>query len=336
LIAHQKRFQQESIRQAMLTGCALLMCSYGAMTAGVPPGTLIESQATVDFDLAGIPTTLISNTTSLTVIERIDVVTVLQSPQILATAGDTNRALLFRITNTGHGSETFSLAIDNAIVNDDFDPVAAAPPIYFDTDASGDFTAADQAYVSGTNDPLLAADASIDVFFVNDIPLATANGEIGRSQLTASSITGTGPAGSLFPGSGDGGVDAIVGTTTGTAADIGEYIVADVQITVVKSQLVSDPLGGNTPLPGATIRYAITVDVIGTGTATASVLSDPIPTYASYVANSLSLNGVALTDLSDADAGEFDTAAAPFVAVQLGDLTLADGTQTIEFEVTID
>lgn len=336
MIALRRRLQQGIIRQATLAGCALLTCSYSALAAGVPPGTVIENQATVNFDLAGTSTTLVSNTTTLTVIERIDVVAVLQSPQVLTTAGDTNRALLFRITNTGNGSETFSLAIDNVIAGDDFDPVAAAPPIYFDTDASGDFTAADLAYVAGTNDPLLAADASVDVFLVNDIPVSTANGDIGRSRLTATSVTGTGPAGTLFPGGGDGGVDAIAGTTTGAATDIGEYVVADVQIGVVKSQLVSDPLGGNAPVPGATIRYTITVDVVGTGTATASALSDPIPTYTSYVVNSLSLNGVALTDVSDADAGEFYTSAAPLVEVQLGDLTLADGTQTIEFEVTID
>ena len=36
------------------------------------------------------------------------------------------------------------------------------------------------------------------------------------------------------------------------------------------------------------------------------------------------------------DAGELDTTGAPTVVVRLGDLTQADGIQTVEFQVTID
>ena len=63
---------------------------------------------------------------------------------------------------------------------------------------------------------------------------------------------------------------------------------------------------------------------------------DEIPTYSSYLADSISLNGGALSDLADADAGEYDTTAVPSIVVRLGDLTLADGVQTIEFQVSID
>jgi hypothetical protein len=48
------------------------------------------------------------------------------------------------------------------------------------------------------------------------------------------------------------------------------------------------------------------------------------------------LNGAALTDVADADSGEFDTSGAPAVVVRLGDLTLADGTQSVVFQVSID
>jgi hypothetical protein len=34
--------------------------------------------------------------------------------------------------------------------------------------------------------------------------------------------------------------------------------------------------------------------------------------------------------------GELDSSGAPTVIVRLGDLTLADGIQTVEFQVTID
>ena len=153
---------------------------------------------------------------------------------------------------------------------------------------------------------------------------------------TASAATGTGAPGTEFAGQGDGGVDAIVGTSGADDADTGEYLVSDVLINVVKSQVVTDPFGGNESIPGATIAYTVTVEVASVGTATASVLSDPIPTYTTYVPNSITLNAAAISDVIDADAGELNTSGATTVVVRLGDLTQADGIQTVVFEVTID
>ena len=316
--------------------CVLWALSATAGAVGTPAGTIIENSATVSYDLAGAPVSLQSNTTTITVVERIDVAVTTQSPQVVVSANDTNRALLFTVTNTGNGTESFTLAIDSILAGDDFDPVPAASPIYFDTDGSGDFNIGDQAYVAGTNDPVLAADESVDVFLVNDIPGGVANGNIGFSQLTATSLTGTGAAGTEFSGLGDGGVDAIIGATGGEDSDTGEYLVSDVLISVVKTQVVSDPFGGSEPVPGATITYTITVEVMSTGTATASVLRDAIPTYSTYVPNSITLNAGAVSDAVDGDAGEFDTTSAPTVVVRLGDLTQGDGVQTVEFDVTID
>lgn len=315
---------------------ALLVFAGTAIAAGTPVGTRIENTATVDFDLAGTPVTLQSNTTTITVVERIDVVVTLQSPQVLVAANDTDRALLFTVTNTGNGSETFSLDIDSVLAGDDFDPTPSATPIYFDTDGSGDLNVGDEPYNLGVNDPVLAADATLDVLIVNDIPGTAVNGELGFSQLTATSMTGSGAPGTEFAGLGDGGVDAIIGTTGGEASFSGEYLVSDVAISVIKAQAILDPTGGTQPIPGATITYTITVEVTSSGTATGAVLRDPIPTYSSYVPNSIRLNAAALSDALDVDAGELDAAAVPTVVVRLGDLTQADGLQTVIFDVLID
>lgn len=323
------------VRQS-LCACALLALSTATIAAGTPAGTVIENTATVSFDLAGTPLTITSNTTTITVVERIDVVVTLQSPQILVAPNDTNRALLFRVTNTGNGTETFALAIDSNLSGDDFDPVPALPPIYFDTDGSGDFNVGDLPYNPGVDDPVLPADGSVDIFLVNDIPGTVVNAEIGFSQLTATSLTGTGAPGTEYTGQGDGGVDAIIGTSGGEDLDVGEYLVSEVQISVIKAQAVSDPFGGTQALPGATITYTITVEVTSSGTATASVLQDLIPTFSTYLPNSITLNAAAVSDATNADAGEFDTSGAPTVVVRLGDLTQADGLQTVIFEVTID
>jgi uncharacterized repeat protein (TIGR01451 family) len=325
----------KELRKALFV-LLLMLAPAVVFAVGTPVGTVIENTATVTFDLAGSQLTLDSNTTTVTVVEMIDVDATVQSAQVLVAANDTNQAILFRVTNTGNGTETFQLAIDSALGGDDFDPVPAVPPIYFDTDGSGDFNAGDIAYTPGTNDPVLAADAAVDVFLVNDIPGGLANGASALSQLTATSLTGTGAPGTVFAGQGDGGVDAVIGTSGGEDLDTGEYLVSDVQVNVIKAQVVADPFGGTQPIPGATITYTITVEVLGTGTATASVVRDLIPTFTTYVPASITLNAVSLTDAIDADAGEFDTSGAPTVVVRLGDLTAVAGIQTVVFQVTID
>lgn len=316
--------------------CLLCVFSAPAGAVGTAVGTLIENTAVVNYDLAGTPLSIQSNTTTLAVAERINVTVTLQSPQTPVAPGDSARALLFTVTNTGNGSETFQLAIDSLIAGDDFDPVPAVPGIYFDTDGSGDFNAGDQPYAPGTNDPTLLADESISVFLVNDIPTPLANGLTGRSELTATSATGTGTPGTVFAGQGDGGVNAVIGSTGGESQDTGEYLVSDVQVSVTKAQLVNDPFGGNEPVPGATLTYSIVVTVNTSGTATGSIVRDAIPAFTSYVPNSLTLNGTALSDLADTDEGEFDATGVPSVVVRLGDLTQASGAQTVEFQVLID
>ncbi len=321
-------------RTALLIFCSVL--SNTAMGAGIAVGTVIENTANITYDLAGTPLTLQSNTTTIVVAERINVVATLQNAQTLVSANDTGRALLFAVTNTGNGTETFLLAINSIIAGADFDPVPATPSIYFDTDGSGDFNAADQAYTPGVNDPNLGPDESIGVFLVNDIPGAVVNGDIGRSQLTATSATGVGVPGTVFTNQGDGGVNAVIGATGGAASEVGEYLVSDVLINVIKTQIVTDPFGGAEAIPGATLTYTITVEVASAGIATASVLRDAVPAFSTFVANSITLNGAAISDATDADAGELDISGAATVVLRLGDIAQVDGIQTVVFQVTID
>jgi uncharacterized repeat protein (TIGR01451 family) len=302
---------------------------------GTAAGTSIANVATVDYSIGGTPTTATSNTSTVAVAEIVNVAIALQSPAVSVAAGAGNEALLFLVTNTGNSAETFSLAGDSVLVGDDFDPVPAAPFIYFDSDGSGDLSPADVPYVAGNNDPVLAADASVAVILVNDIPSGLPDGERGRSELGATANTGTGAPGTVFAGQGTGGVDAVVGTSGGQAAVFGEYLIGDIQISAVKSQTVLDPFGGNRPVPGAAITYQIVVTATGTGTALGAALSDAIPANTRYVAGSLSLNGSPLTDAVDGDVGSF-TAAPASVGVSLGDLTSVAGPQTIVFRVTID
>jgi uncharacterized repeat protein (TIGR01451 family) len=302
---------------------------------GTAAGTNITSTATVNYSIGGTPATMNSNTATVVVAELINVTMALQSPTVSVAAGATNEALLLLVTNTGNSDEVFTLAGDSVLVGDDFDPIPAAPFIYLDSDASGDLSPADTPYVAGSNDPALAADASVAVLLVNDIPAGLPDGEYGRSELTATANSGTGAPGTVLPGQGNGGVDAVIGLSGGQDAEVGAYLIGDIQLSAVKSLAVQDPFGGNQPIPGAAITYQVVVTATGTGAALGTAFSDPIPANTTYVAGSMRLNGSPLTDGADADAGSFVLGPAR-VAVSLGDLTSAAGPQTIDFRVTID
>lgn len=320
---------------ALLAAFALQVASLPASAAGTPAGTIIENRAEVAFDVGPDRLTIGSNTATVQVEERIDVASVTLNNQVSAAPGSSGNVLLFSITNTGNASESFRLSLDNALSGDDFDPIADTPAIYFDTDASGDLSAGDTAYAAGTNDPLLAADESLVILVVNSLPGGLAEGAVGQTSLIAEATTGTGAPGTTVSPGGGGSVAAVLGSSGGSATASGEYLATSVQVAAVKSATVADPFGGDRPVPGAVISYRIEVTVTGANTATNSVVTDPVPADTTYTPGSLTLNGQPQSDAADGDAGEY-LGASREVVVRLGDLTAADGTQTIVFEVTID
>jgi uncharacterized repeat protein (TIGR01451 family) len=326
-----------SIRRLSVAGLAVVGAPLASHAAGTPAGTSIQNTAQVSYTLGSSSVTASSNTSSVTVAEILDAVLTIAAPTVQVSVGASNEELVFTLTNTGNGNETFNLtALSAGVVGDDFDPTLAIPSIYFDTDNSGDFSAADVAYSAGANDPVLAADASVRLIVVNNIPGTAVNGNRGRSQLTAAAATGTGDPGFSFGMVGDGGVEAVAGTTRGDAVLFGEYLAADILLTAVKSQSILDQFAGARPLPGARINYQVVITASGSGTAAAAGFSDLIPANTTYVAGSLELNGAALSDTADGDAGAFVSSPAPQVRVTLGDLSGASGPQTIEFAVTIN
>ncbi len=307
-----------------------------ARAIGVPAGTSIDNTAQVTYTVGSVSATATSNTTSVTVAEILDVVVTLQTPSVPVLAGAVQQALLYRVSNTGNGPETFRLQMTSTLGGDEFDPVAATPSIYFDSDASGDLSPGDTPYVAGSNDPALAADGFVTVLVVNDIPAGVTDGNRGFSRLIADARTGTGAPGTNYAGQGAGGTDAVVGTTGADSDATGQYLVAGVSVSAVKSQAVADQFGGTRPVPGARINYTIVVSATGSGSASASVFSDNIPVNTTYVPGTLRLNSAPLSDAADADAGDFSTTPNARVSVQLGTLTQASGSQTIQFAVTIN
>ncbi len=332
-----------------------------AGAVGTGAGIDIVNTATADFQVNGTPFTENSPPATIRVAEVLDVdvtlLTVTANPnnEVTVAPGDNNQVLTFSLTNTGNGQDTYALVGlsgpgFNGSGNDTFDPTLVA--IYFDDGTTpGVFDPSDTLYDPGTDDPTLAADQSITLHVLNNIDAGVVDGDLGDSQLTATSTSlalfpGTPAAGDSVAGQGDNSGDLVLGVAVGDDAEYGTYLVSTLALDFQKSSVVvSDPLNGTTnpaPIPGATIEYTLQVEVTGTGTATGLVIGDDVPANTSYVDESMTLNAVAQTDAIDSPTDEavFDPVGGPTnngsISIDLGDLTSADGPQTITFQVTID
>ena len=312
-----------------------LLTASHALAVGTPAGTTVQNTATVDWSVGPGSSFTQSASAQFVVDELVNVVVTLQTVSPVAVLSpDSDRQLAFLITNTGNGSESFSLLLDPAQGGDQFDPTNAR--IYLDTNGSTAYEpGVDTLYQLGVNDPAIAADGALMVFALLDIPAGRANGDLGNALLGATSLTGTG-AGTIVLGGGTGGSDAVIGAGGGTSAALGGYIVSDLAVSVLKSAVVSDLGGGNQPAPGSTITYSLLVTVAGTGNVANLVITDPLPPFTSYVAGSLTLNGGGLTDVADADAGDFGATTANQLTVTLGSVAGGSLPQTISFAVTIN
>jgi len=306
-----------------------------ANAGGTAAGTAIASQAEIAYTVGNDARVRRSNVSSFVVAEVIDLDLLLQTPERLVSGGDANQPHYFTLTNTGNGTEAFSLAVVPGITGDGFDPELPTSAIVLDVDDSGDMSAGDVPYRAGSNDPVLAADSAIGIFVLGNIPTGLADGTRGALRLEATAFTGSGATGSLLTGRGDAGVDALIGPSGGRAAATGDYLVGEVTLLVSKTAVVQSAANDARPVPTAAITYTIRVAASGTGAALDARLDDPIPANTTYVPGSLRLDGVALTDAPDADAGTFSPAE-PHVGVRLGDLSATDTARVIEFTVTID
>jgi uncharacterized repeat protein (TIGR01451 family) len=307
-----------------------------SLAAGTAAGTPITNQATANYTVGGTNYTQISNTTTTSVAEILNVDVVWQDAgNVAVSPGDTLQVLTFQVTNTGNGTDDYTLAGLSALGGDDFDPTLLG--IYLDSNGNGSYdSGTDVQYVSGTNDPALPADTAVTVFFLNNIPGSLSEGDLGNSQITVTSKTGSGAPGTTVSNAGENGTDAVVGTSGGIDADTGSYVVSALAVSVVKSVGIADPFGGSEPVPGAVLTYTLTVGVVGAGRAQGLVITDPIPADTTYIAGTLNLNTGPLTDAADADAGDVGATTPGVVTVDLGDLTNASGIQTITFDVTIN
>ena len=201
---------------------------------GVAAGTSINNTAEVTYTVGSVNATATSNTVSVTVAEILDVVVTLQTPSVPVIAGrDRSRSCVYRVTNTGNGPETFRLVDEQRDRRRRFRSGRRPRRLSTSTPTrAATCRPAIRRTCVGSNDPVLNADAFVTVLVVNDIPAARRRRQ---RRLLAPARPTRAPAPARrarpSPAQGVGGTDAVVGTTGADGEATGEYLVAGVAVT---------------------------------------------------------------------------------------------------------
>jgi uncharacterized repeat protein (TIGR01451 family) len=298
---------------------------------GVTAGTLIENTAVASYDDGNGPRQISSNTVTVRVDELLDVTLASLDPgPVAARPGDA--VLTFELTNQGNGPEAFRLTALANVAGNDFDVTVTGLAI--DSNGNGTYEpGVDQMLTAPQTTAVLAPDAVVTVFVLVTVPEGVTDTQRSFVDLSAEAVTGSGTPGTVFAGAGVDGGDAIVGTTSALAIARGQLIAGIATVELVKSVVLRDPFGGSSAVPGTIATFTIAARVNGIGTVGDLVITDAIPAGTTYAPGSLALDGAALTDAVDGDAGSASDGAG--VAVNLGNLA-AESRRSVTFNVVID
>lgn len=273
------------------------------VNAGVPAGTHIFNTATANYeDELGNPQTPVDATTPPATVAQVAGVDI--SPPTQTQVADPGDEVVypFTVTNTGNGDDVFNGEITST--------AGLTWEFYVDANGDGILNAGDYLATDSDSDGIpdtgvLAPGETKNYLAVATVPPGEADGTVDVTTITA--ISAFDPTVQ----------DSATLTTTVTAP----------LITVSKTV---SPTGDQPP--GTELTYTITVTNTGTGNAQEVVVTDSLPTDTTYVAESVTLNGVPKTDAVD---GDQVSVAAGTVTANAG-LLGPGGTATITLKATID
>jgi hypothetical protein len=293
-----KMVQKFMVMSALVAGVMVMAMPQTTMAAGTASGTDITNQATANYNVGGFAQTAVnSNTTTFKVDNKVDLtVAEVSSGYTEVNPNTTDQVLVFTVTNTGNTVQDFALAAaagaDPFGGTDNFD--ASNLGVFVESGATAGFQAAQD---TATFIDELAADTTVTVYVVADIPIGQASTDIAAYTLTATARQGGASGGTVgavlteTAGADDPDVVDIVfadgtGDTDGDRdaahSDTDAYIVLSAQLTITKtSTVIRDPfnLDSNPKhIPGAYIQYAITIsnDAGATATATLTQITDTL------------------------------------------------------------
>ena len=356
----------------LMTFTAITAALAGAAWAdGTTAGQTINNTATIGYSVGGVAQPDVNSNQASFVVDMLVNLSVaeLGGSATVVVPGATGQVTTFTVTNTSNAVLDFRLAATQASngATTKFggtDAGDATNVVAYVDDGDDVFNAVDDTATSINE---LAADASVTVFVVADIPFGVGNGgEIGLTLTAYAAAGGDGNAlGSdltATPGADTpGAMDIVFGDAAGASdasrdgsySDSDEYSVSSATMNITKqARVISDPVNGTTnprSVPGAVIEYCIVMENSGSASATTLEISDNVPTYTTFVSGSIRSNGSvtsgacnadgAVEDDDASDGGEVDTATGSFVAglVSVALASVAAGeTRTALFRATID
>jgi uncharacterized repeat protein (TIGR01451 family) len=352
----------------LLTGMAALLAVPAAWAVGTPSGTAITNRATINYSVGTVPQTLIESSptgnavpgvnnganTSFVVDNRVNVV-VASLGNASVIPGQADRVLAFSVTNTGNTTQGYAV---EAVAGVTAIPMTTVR-LYRDVNNNGLLDAGDTLYTAGTNignlnpngtigtddvmrvlivanTPAVAADGGTDTYWLRAITL-----NAGTTTVTAQTNVGgadnPNQVDVIFGDADDGNGGAVDGLRNGQHAARGVYTLGTAALAVQKrSAVVQDPILGVSPnakaIPGAIVLYTIQIQNSGSQIAEAVTISDTLNTNATYVANSVQING---TGYADGSAAVTFTAPNQLL-INAGTIAAGGTTSTVTFRATIN
>jgi len=292
------------LRRATLAALMLaaMSAANSVSAAGTASGTSVNNLATVDYAVGGVaqlpiesspagnstPGTGNGAATSFVVDNRVDL-TVAEAGAAVTQVGpgQSDALTTFTVTNTGNTTQDYALGVvnltpaDGAVlgnVDTGFD--VSNFRVRVDGNGNGTYEPASDV---GTFVNSLAADATVTVFVLADVPLGALDNATANVRLTAvTHVAGSGASNPVVETAGvnTSGVDVVFADAGRNAQESAAdgYRVASAQLTITKaSSVVSDPLNGTTnpkAVPGAVVEYSVTVANGGTQPASGLRITD--------------------------------------------------------------
>lgn len=296
---------------ALVAGSAAFISS--AHAAAPAAGTTFSNVASASYtDSTGTSQTATSNIVTTTVLQ-VGSFTLTANQTITANKNQTV-SLSHTLTNTGNGTDTFTLAAVNSTTSDNWD-FTGGFKIYLDANKDG---IPDGAPITSVT---LTAGQSVNLIVESTTTsLSTANaGDNGKLDIAAT--------------------NAVVGSVMTVTNTDTVNLVNGAVMKLVKSatnQLISE--GGSRE-----VEYTLLLQNTGNAIATNAQITDILPRYVTYVANSATLDNAAISDVADTDGYLFTATTADATnGYSQGNVALTipslapNVTKILKFKVTVD
>ena len=306
----------------------LVVLGSGVARAETPAGVRIVNAAVLRYAVDGSARSITSNTVTIIVAERLDVrLTRTGQGVVSVPTGSPSLPTIvpFVLTNLDNGIEAFAVSTRLA------SPTIALQRLAIDSDGDGAYDPAKDTAIADGRTPSLEPGRSLTMFAILG---ASGAGVDAVLSITAQAVTGSGAAGTGYDGQGDGGGDAVVGSTGASATLDIPLTTTRTGAILFKSQSVRAADGSQSAVRDSVITYSL--EARFTDAVTGVRIADPIPAGTVFVPGSLTLDGAPLSDRADDDAGRFETTGpqGAGIAVALGGVT-AGSVHTVQFKAKI-